>query len=302
MPVFAGLKHASKRTAWTVVALGALVIVGTVVTFPLINAPYPIGVLNSIGQYVSNGEYSKIIETISRNTSVNLRNFFSSPSGEAPLYQYNRLLYVAALLLTTCIGIFQRSRFALMSSLFGGLCFLALVTVYDTASWKEHRALAGPLVFMALTIISEVSLLFSCPFIVASVLIGSSAFETYARRFITFKKEHASALLTLEVPDVIQELRSTIRGGSAETVLLSVTMLIHDTKPFLMLPTVSDDNTPIRYTMNVLDASFKRHQRIPIKYAVFRPEEATAAGLQVTASGNSYHLYQFPDTSSQQQP
>jgi hypothetical protein len=182
-----------------------------------------------------------------------------------------------------------------MGSLFGALYFLALVGVYDTHSWKEHRALAGPLVFMGLTIVAEVSLLFSFPFILTSVLIGSSAFDTYAHQFVTVKRQHAELLKSEGVPDFVQELRSTIRGGHTETVLLSITMLIHDTKPFLRLPTVSDDNTPIRYTMNLIDASWKRHGRIPIRYAVLRPAEAVAAGLQADTSSNAYRLFQFPD-------
>lgn len=294
-PVFAGLRHTNRRSATLSVLLGLVTIAITLVAFPLFNASYPTGVLYSIRQHIANHDYAQILHVVSHNLTRNLDNFFAPPPSEALPYFANRLLYIAAWVLLTCIGLLKRSRFALMGSLFGAFYFLALVGVYDTFSWKEHRALAGPLVFMGLTIVAEVSLLTSLPFIVTSVLIGSSAFDTYAHQFVTVKRQHAELLKTQGVPDFVQELRSTIRGGSTETVLLSITMLIHDTKPFLMLPTVSDDNTPIRYTLNLVDASWKRHGRIPIRYAVLRPLEAEAAGLPADTSSNAYRLFQFPD-------
>ncbi len=294
-PVFAGLRHANKRSAVINLSLGLFAVGAALIAFPLFNAAYPVGVLYSIRDHLATGNYSEIGQIVQRNLARNLQNFFTPPTNEAVTYHYNRLFFIATWVFVTLIAFVKRSRFALMGSLFAALYFLALVCVYDTFAWKEHRALAGPLVFMGLTIVAEVNVLLSSPFLAASVLIGSSLFDGYARQFVIVKRQTAELLKSQGTPDFVQELRSTIRGGSTETVLLSATMILHDTKPYLMLPTLSDDNTPIRYTLNIVDVSWKRHNRIPIKYAVFRPAEAIAAGLQADTSNNAYRLFRLPD-------
>lgn len=294
-PVFAGLRHASTRCAVVNVSLGLLAVGAALIAFPLFNAAYPVGVLFAIREHLPTGNYAEIEQIVQRNLTRNIQGFFTSPPNEAISYHYNRLFFVACWVFVTLIGLCKKSRFALLASFFGALYFLALVCVYDASDWKEQRALAGPLVFMGLTIVAEVSVLFSSPVLVASVLLGNAAFDGYARQFVTVKKQHAQHLKMYEVPEFLQELRSTIRGGSTEVVLLSASFILHDNKPYLMLPTISDDNTPIRYTLNLIDASWKLHNRIPIRYAVLRPAEATAAGLQADTGNNAYRLFRFPD-------